>query len=197
MSQYRTIAGPSTGIYKEKNSKFLGFAYPVENETEIKEILIKLKKEYFDARHYCYAYRLGVDAALYRANDDGEPNHSAGDPILGQLKSADLTNILLVVVRYFGGVKLGVGGLITAYRTAAQETLAAATIITKTEQSELMLAFDYDQMNTVMSVVKEFSLQVMQQDFHQTCTLKVRFPKSETSLIRAKFLHLSAVQVFH
>src|SRR3712207_4297486 len=105
MSQYRTIAGPSTGLYKEKGSKFLGFAYPVESETEVKEILTRIRKEYFDARHHCYAYRLGANAASYRANDDGEPSHSAGDPILGQLKSADVTNVLLVVVRYFGGVK--------------------------------------------------------------------------------------------
>lgn len=195
MSEYRTIAAPSTGLYKEKGSKFLAFAYSVENETEVKDIWAKLKKEYIDARHHCYAYRLGTDGTTYRANDDGEPNHSAGDPILGQLKSADVTNVLLVVVRYFGGVKLGVGGLIAAYKTAAQLALAAATIISKIEQCELSLAFEYDQMNAVMSLVKESALRVVHQEFNQTCTLTVRFPKTETSLIRAKFLHLTAVQV--
>ncbi len=196
MSQYHTIAGPSTGFYKEKNSKFLAFAYPVENEIEVKEILAKLKKEYFDARHYCYAYRLGSDGAHYRANDDGEPNHSAGDPIMGQLKSAEVFNVLLVVVRYFGGVKLGVAGLIHAYKTAAQEALAAATIIFKTEQTELTLDFNYDQMNAVMSLVKEYTLQIVKQDSGLTCQLTVGFPKSEAALIRAKFLHLALIRVY-
>src|SRR3954468_18127958 len=125
---YRTLQAPVGGTYKEKGSKFLAFAYPVENEQDVKEKIELLKKTHFDARHHCFAYVLGPDKTKYRAFDDGEPNHSAGDPILGQIRSRNLTNVLVVVIRYFGGVKLGVGGLISAYRTAAEEALTKATI---------------------------------------------------------------------
>ncbi len=196
MSQYQTIAAPSTGLYKEKGSKFLAYAYPVTTEAEIKEILATLKKEYFDARHYCYAYRLEADGSIYRANDDGEPNHSAGDPILGQLKSANLTYILLVVVRYFGGVKLGVSGLIQAYKTAAQEALAAATIVQKTAQSQLTVHFAYEQLNEVMHVVKEPSLAIKQQEFLEKCSLVIQLPKTKESLIRDRLLKIKNTQIF-
>ncbi|QNF34895.1 YigZ family protein [Adhaeribacter swui] len=195
MSQYLTIAAPSTGLYKEKNSKFLAFAYPVNSEAEIKEILNNLKKEYFDARHYCYAYRLAADGSVYRANDDGEPNHSAGDPILGQLKSVNLTYVLVVVVRYFGGTKLGVSGLIQAYKTAAQEALAAATIVQKTEQSQLTLHFSYEQLSDVMNLVKEAALKIIDQDFAENCTLTVQVAKTEESLLRARLQKLRKVEV--
>ncbi len=195
MSQYLTIAAPSTGSYKEKNSKFLAFAYPVNSEADIKEILHNLKKAYFDARHYCYAYRLEADGQVYRANDDGEPNHSAGDPILGQIKSANLTNILLVVVRYFGGVKLGVSGLIQAYKTAAQKALAAATIVQKTEHSQLNLYFNYEQLNEVMSLVKDPKYTIVKQDFTDNCTITVQYPKTEEIILRTKLQKIKNIEI--
>lgn len=195
MSKYNTLAKPSTGMYKEKGSKFLAFAYPVTHEPDIKQILAALKKEYFDARHYCYAYRLGVTGTTYRVNDDGEPNHSAGDPILGQLKSANLTQVLLVVVRYFGGIKLGVSGLVHAYKTAAQDALAQAEIVQKTEEIDLVLKFYYDQINQVMSVVKELNLKVVQQAFDTSCKLLVRFSKTDETLIRTKISKIEGVNI--
>jgi uncharacterized YigZ family protein len=128
---YRTIQAPTEGIYKEKGSKFLAFAYPVETEADVKGHLERIKKEYFDARHHCFAYMLGADRKKFRAFDDGEPNHSAGDPILGQIRSKNITNVLVIVVRYFGGTKLGVGGLISAYKTAAEDALNRAAVIEK------------------------------------------------------------------
>ena len=186
MSQYQTIVAPSTAVYKAKNSKFLAFAYPVLSEGEIKEILNNLKKVYFDARHYCYAYRLEADGRVYRVNDDGEPNHSAGDPILGQLKSANLTNILLVVVRYFGGTKLGISGLIQAYKTAAQAAIAAATLVQKNELSQITLGFEYEQLNAVMNLLKDPQYVVVKQDFANTCSIIMQFPKPEELKLRAK-----------
>lgn len=170
---YRTIAAPVEGLYKEKGSKFIAKAYPVRSEEEIKEILQALRKEYFDARHHCYAYLLGADRATYRANDDGEPNHSAGDPILGQIRSLGLSNVLVVVIRYFGGVKLGVGGLIHAYKTATAEALEGAQVIERHETALLTVQFGYGQMNEIMKVVKDFDLPVRQQDFHLDCRLTV------------------------
>ncbi|MDX5422514.1 MAG: YigZ family protein [Hymenobacteraceae bacterium] len=173
---YRTIAAPSEGLYKEKGSKFIALAYPVYSEEEVKEILAGLRKQYYDARHHCYAYSLGADKSRYRANDDGEPNHSAGDPILGQIRSADLSNVLVVVIRYFGGTKLGVSGLIHAYKTATAEALAAATIEERHETALLQVHFAYPQMNDVMSLVKEYDLGVKEQQFELDCrmTLEVR-----------------------
>jgi uncharacterized YigZ family protein len=173
---YRTLDAPSEGLYKEKGSKFIALAYPVYSEEEVKEILAGLRKQYYDARHHCYAYSLGADKSRYRANDDGEPNHSAGDPILGQIRSADLSNVLVVVIRYFGGTKLGVSGLIHAYKTATAEALALATIIEKHETALLQVHFAYPQMNDVMSLVKEYELGVKDQQFELNCrmTLEVR-----------------------
>jgi uncharacterized YigZ family protein len=170
---YRTIAAPAQGIYKEKGSKFIALAYPVSTEEEVKDIYAQLKKEYFDARHHCFAFMLGAAGTRYRANDDGEPNHSAGDPILGQIRSAGLTNILVVVVRYFGGIKLGVSGLIQAYREAAAAALAAARTVEKVETAAMAIAFDYSLMNPVMSLVKELKLEVREQDFALSCRLVV------------------------
>ncbi|MDX5420666.1 MAG: YigZ family protein [Hymenobacteraceae bacterium] len=173
---YRTIEAPSEGLYKEKGSKFIALAYPVYSEEEVKEIMADLKKQYYDARHHCYAYSLGADKGRYRANDDGEPNHSAGDPILGQIRSADLSNILIVVVRYFGGTKLGVSGLINAYKTAAADALEHATVVEKHETVLLQAHYAYPQMNDVMSLVKEYNLDVREQQFELDCrlTLEVR-----------------------
>lgn len=173
---YLTLKAESQGLYKEKGSKFLSFAYPVNHEQEIKEILESLKKQYHDARHHCYAYILGKDGQDFRANDDGEPGHSAGDPILGQIRSNNLTNTLIVVVRYFGGTKLGVGGLVTAYKTAAADAIAANEIITAIVTEKVNFEFDYLDMNEVMRLIKALDLKITAQQFDNRCsmTLEVR-----------------------
>ncbi|MEJ0056464.1 MAG: YigZ family protein [Bacteroidota bacterium] len=168
---YLTIQAPVQGIYKEKGSKFLAFASPVGSEEEVKNNLKALKKEYFDARHHGYAYVLGPGKEKYRAFDDGEPNHSTGDPILGQIRSKNLTNVLVVVVRYFGGVKLGVGGLIAAYKTAAEEALNKAAIIELEVTSELELLFEYEATSDVMRAIKEFDAVIIKQDFIDGCRM--------------------------
>ena len=156
--QYWTIETISEGLYKEKGSKFFSYAYPVKTEEEIKEIVKELKKQYYDARHHCYAFMLGAEQLHFRANDDGEPSNSAGNPILGQIRSANLTNILIVVVRYFGGTKLGVPGLIHAYKTAAFEAIENARIVPRDITKIIDIAFDYLAMNDIMKVIKEYDL---------------------------------------
>ncbi|WP_200976792.1 YigZ family protein [Echinicola sp. 20G] len=168
---FLTLKTDSEGLYKEKGSKFLAFAYPVSDEDEVKEKLEALKKKYYDARHHCYAYILGKDQDTFRANDDGEPNHSAGDPILGQIRSNNLSNVLIVVVRYFGGTKLGVGGLITAYKTAASEAIEANQIVTDIVTKTLKFQFEYLDMNDVMKLIKDYDLQIKKQDFDNICHL--------------------------
>lgn len=163
MFSYRTISEPVAGGYREKGSKFIAFAYPVVSESEIRHHLDMLRKEYFDARHHCYAWMLGAGKEQFRAYDDGEPNHSAGDPILGQIRSHNLTNVLVVVVRYFGGVKLGVGGLVNAYRTAAADALKNATIIEKELTTTFTIDYDYTASAEVMRLVNEFDLKVVDQ----------------------------------
>ncbi|SKC44662.1 IMPACT family protein [Ohtaekwangia koreensis] len=169
---YRTIQQSTEGIYKEKGSKFLAFAYPVISESEIREKLESLRKEYFDARHHCYAWMLGAERKHFRANDDGEPNHSAGDPILGQIRSKELTNILVVVVRYFGGTKLGVGGLINAYRVAAEDALSHAVIIEREVTEGIRIQYDYASTPEVMKLVKDFDLKILGQNFTTGCTME-------------------------
>ena len=171
---YKSISAPSKGIYKELGSKFLAFAYPVATEEEIKQILASLRKEYFDARHHCYAWRLGLSGEPFRMNDDGEPSSTAGRPIHGQLLSHELSDILVVVVRYFGGVKLGVPGLIRAYKTATQDALANATVIEKIAGEHFTVKFGYLQMNDVMKVLKEMGITPLKQSFDLDCTLEVR-----------------------
>src|SRR5688572_24536421 len=168
---YLTLAEPAEGLYKEKGSKFIALAYPVRTEEDIKEKLAEVRKQYFDARHHCYAYLLGAAKKIYRANDDGEPNHSAGDPILGQIRSSGLSNVLVIVVRYFGGTKLGVGGLIHAYKTATAEALQNAPTVEKHETSLIKVSFGYENMNEVMSLVKELNLSVINQQFEISCEL--------------------------
>ncbi|WP_018477156.1 IMPACT family protein [Pontibacter roseus] len=192
---YRTIAAPSEGLYKEKGSKFIALAYPVYSEEEVKEIIVGLKKQYYDARHHCYAYSLGADKSRYRANDDGEPNHSAGDPILGQIRSADLSNVLVVVVRYFGGTKLGVSGLIHAYKTATADALASAVIEEKHEMALLQVHFAYPQMNDVMSLVKEYDLGVKEQQFELDCQLTLEVRKKLQEEVAAKLEAADGVKV--
>lgn len=167
-----TIQSPAEGSYKEKGSKFLAYAYPVTSEEEIKAALDALKKKYFDARHHCFAFVLGADKTRYRAFDDGEPNHSAGDPILGQIRSKNLTNVLVVVVRYFGGTKLGVGGLISAYKIAAEEALNHAVIIECEVMAPVELHYSYNATPEVMRMVKEFDIALLSQQFNEGGELK-------------------------
>lgn len=170
---FRTIGSPAKAIYREKGSKFLAFAYPVKDETLIKEKLEGLKKEYFDARHICYAWVLGAEKNRFRTFDDGEPNHSAGDPILGQIGSRNLTNILIVVVRYFGGVKLGVGGLIAAYRTAASQALENAGIVEEEVMQLFRLQYAYQQTAEIMKLVRQVQARVIAQQHDSRCRLDI------------------------
>jgi uncharacterized YigZ family protein len=168
---YKTTEKPSQGLYKEKGSKFLSFSFPVETEEEIKLRMDALKKEYHDARHHCFAWILGPERKVFRAFDDGEPNHSAGDPILGQIRSRNITNVLVVVVRYFGGTKLGLGGLIAAYRLAAVDALTKANIVEREIKTTLKIRFDYASTPEVMRLIKEFDLQILHQDFSGDCEM--------------------------
>ncbi len=178
MDEFLTIASTYEGIYKDKGSKFLAFAYPVNSEEEVKEKVEQLRKKYFDARHHCYAYRLGAVGERYRANDDGEPANSAGKPILGQLMAYNVTNVLVVVVRYFGGILLGVGGLVQAYKQATADALANAEIITGVVTETYRFSFDYPAMNQVLKVVKDMDLECYGQDFNLTCIMKVKVRKN-------------------
>jgi len=181
---YRSIAAPAKGIYKELGSKFLAFAYPVETEEAAKAILDEVRKEFFDARHHCYAWRIGLTGEPYRMNDDGEPSSTAGRPIHGQLLSNELSDILVVVVRYFGGTKLGVPGLIRAYKTATQDAIANARIIEKVAGETLTVTFDYLQMNDVMKVLKDMDITPVNQQFDLRCTLTARVRLSRVEEFR-------------
>ncbi len=171
---YRSIAARSEGLFKDNGSRFIALAYPVETEEEVREIVASLKKEYHDARHHCYAYRLGYKGDRFRANDDGEPSGSAGRPILGQIDSMGLSDVLVVVVRYFGGIKLGIPGLIRAYKTSTADALGQAEIIEKVAGKRFRLTFDYLSMNRVMKVLKDLGLTPVGQDFGLQCSLEVR-----------------------
>lgn len=192
---FRTIQQASEGNYKEKGSKFLGFAYPVQSESDVKQKIADLKKEYFDARHHCYAYMLGEDKMKYRAFDDGEPNHSAGDPILGQIRSKNLTNVLVVVVRYFGGVKLGVGGLISAYKIAAENALNNSTVIEKEVLKKYFIFYPYASTPEVMKLVKEYELEIKSQFFEDDCKMDVTIPLRINLEFEKKVLLLNATGV--
>ena len=181
---YKTITKASNEtLFKDRNSKFFGYAFPVFNEDDVKESIDLLKKKHHAARHFCYAYQIGVDQVKYRANDDGEPNNSAGMPIYGQIQSFEVTNILIVSVRYFGGTKLGVGGLINAYKTSAQITLEASDIIEKTIDVFYKLSFQYDVMNKVMRVVKERNLTIVSQKLELDCEYVISIRKKEAQMI--------------
>lgn len=193
---YRTIEQPTDEIlFKEKNSKFFGYAFPVTNEDEVKSHLEQIKKQHYAARHWCYAYQIGTHKKIYRANDDGEPNNSAGMPIYGQIQSFDLTNILVVVVRYFGGVKLGVGGLVTAYKTAAQMALEEAEITEKTIDTHFLIRFDYKNMNKVMRIIKEKNLNVVDQVLELDCLIEVSCRLARKDEISQAFTQLFEVSV--
>lgn len=187
MDSYRSIAGPSEGLYKDNGSRFIALAYPVETEQQVKEILSGLRKEYYDARHHCYAYRLGYKGDVFRASDDGEPSGSAGRPILGQIDSAGLSDILVVVVRYFGGIKLGIPGLIRAYKTSTADALTQATVVEKIASRQFRISFDYFVMNDVMKIIKDLGLPILSQDFGMSCVadLRVRLTLVDDFLKRA------------
>jgi uncharacterized YigZ family protein len=192
---YHTINAPATGEFKEKGSKFLAFVYPVTSEPEVKERVAELKKKYFDARHHCYAYILGADKTKFRAADDGEPNHSAGDPILGQIRSKNLTNVLVVVVRYFGGVKLGVGGLVSAYKTAAEEALNHATIVEREVLIQYNVRYPYTSTPDVMKLVKDFELEILNQSFEAECKMLMNLSLRSKNAFEEKIALLNALGI--
>ena len=192
---YHTLAAPSEGLYKEKGSKFLAFAYPVRTTDEVKAHLDELRKQYFDARHHCYAYILGPNKDAYRANDDGEPSGTGGRPIHGQLLSADLTDTLIVVVRYFGGILLGASGLANAYKTAARDAIDHAQIIEKTIDVRYRLSFEYALMNDVMRIIKDFDLKPENQHFDLDCTLELSVRQSLSVRLYDAVANLRAVKI--
>jgi uncharacterized YigZ family protein len=183
---YYTLAQVSEATFKDKGSKFMAFAYPADNEAVIKEYLQQLRKKYFDATHHCYAYIWGEKSENYRANDDGEPNNSAGMPILGQIRARNLTNVLVVVVRYFGGTKLGVSGLVQAYKTASAEALDNALIIEKHCLEEFKVQFEYPQMNQVMKILKEVEAHISAQTMDLNCVINFSVRKQSAVIIRDK-----------
>ncbi len=192
---YRTIAAPCEGTCKEKGSKFTAFLYPIQHEDEIKNFVQQLKKEYYDARHHCYAYILGAKQEKAYSNDDGEPSGTAGKPILGQLLSFEVTNVLAVVVRYFGGTKLGTSGLITAYKTATRDALEQAEIITKNIEQTFKIEFDYLMMNPVMKILKDEDLKPFNQNFDVSCSLFFSIRLRDAERVKTMFEKLESVHI--
>lgn len=193
---YKTIAFPSDELlFKEKNSKFFGYAYPIQSEAEVKPIIDSLRKLHPNAGHYCYAYQIGTETIVYRANDDGEPSNTAGTPIYGQIQSFAVTNILLVVVRIFGGVKLGVGGLISAYRTTAQMTLESSEIIEKTIDIHYLVSFDYKNINKVMRVIKEKNIEIASQKMELSCEIEIVTRKKNAEMIFDIFNSMFEIEI--
>lgn len=178
---------PAEGFYSEKRSKFLAFAFHVTSEEEVKQYVAEFRKKYYDARHVCWAYMLGADRTDFRANDDGEPSSTAGKPILGQINKNELTDILIIVVRYYGGVNLGTSGLIVAYRTAAAEAIANAEIVSQFVEEEVVFDFPYIMMNDVMKIIKDMSPRIISQTYDNTCEMKLSIRKSEVPMLKAKF----------
>lgn len=192
---FKTIEKPSEGLFKDKGSRFISYAFPVNSEEQIREIVQSIKKEHHSARHHCYAWRLGSDKLLFRTNDDGEPSSTAGKPILGQIQSFDLTNILIVVVRYFGGTLLGVSGLINAYRNAALDAVNQAEIVEKLLEKWFLVEFDYGAMNEVMKVFKDEKLPQIDPQFDLKCIIKTFVRLSESNQIEKSLLKIKSVQV--
>lgn len=192
---YQTLGLSSEGLFKDKGSKFIAHAMPCTSEEQVKEELEILKKKYYDARHHCYAYILGFDKEEYRANDDGEPSGTAGKPIHGQLLSHDLTDSLIVVIRYFGGIKLGVRGLINAYKFAAQDAIQNNTIVTKILKDQFDLTFEYPDMNDVMRIIKEENLEIISQDFQMTCTLRFSIRQKYADKVEKRFVDLRKLRI--
>lgn len=185
---YKTITTTAQGLYTEKRSRFISYAVPVHTVEEAKEKIEEYRKQYYDARHVCWAYTIGPDRGLFRANDDGEPSATAGKPILGQINSNELTDILIVVIRYFGGIKLGTGGLIVAYRTAAAEAIAAAQVVEKTVDEELTVVFEYPFLNNIMRIVKEENPLILSQSFEMDCEMTLRIRKKGAEKLKNRLL---------
>ena len=192
---FKTIAAPAEGTYSEKRSKFLAFAIPVRTLDEVKELVKEYQKKYYDARHACYAYMLGHERKDFRANDNGEPSGTAGKPILGQINSNELTDILIIVVRYFGGIKLGTSGLIGAYKTAAADAIANATIIEKTVDDDVTVFFEYPFLNDVMRIVKEEEPQVVEQMFEMDCKMTLRIRRSKMGRLRSRLEKVETARI--
>lgn len=192
---YLTIENPSKGLFKDKGSKFLSFAFPVTSEQEIKEHIDTIKKEYFDARHHCFAYRLGAEMKIFRSFDDGEPSSTAGKPIMGQITSHGLTNILIVVVRYFGGTLLGVGGLIQAYKNASADAIANASIIEKEVMDVIKITFDYPLQNQVNRILKDFNVKVLKSEFGFNCKLEISCRLNFSSSLIQRLKELLHVEI--
>ncbi|MBQ7342771.1 MAG: YigZ family protein [Alistipes sp.] len=192
---YLTIAAPAEAIYKEKSSKFLAYAYPVRTEDEIRELLDALRKRYYDATHHCYAWRLGPQGEQFRSNDDGEPSGTAGKPILGQLLSNSLTNCLIVVVRYFGGTKLGVSGLISAYKESAAEVIGEAKIIEQTVDTYFKVEFPYLVMNDIMRIIKEEQPNILSQEFDNLCTMQLSIRESRAEGLLGKLRKVEGASI--
>jgi uncharacterized YigZ family protein len=192
---YRTIKSISRGIFKEKGSKFISIAFPVRNEDEVKKFLEETRKEFHDARHHCYAYSLGKDGTDWRANDDGEPSGTGGKPILGQIKSFGVTNVLIIVPRYFGGTLLGTSGLINAYKTAAESALSNAEIIDHVMQQKCELTFPYQSMNVVMKIIKDEGIVQTGHSFDLDCSVSAHFRSSDIERIKAKFSRIEGVKI--
>lgn len=196
LDSYKTITSPSEEtLFKEKNSKFFGHAFPITSENEIKSIIENLRKKHFNAVHFCYAYQLGTKTISFRTYDDGEPSNSAGIPIYGQIQSFGLTNILIVIVRYFGGTKLGVGGLISAYRTTAQMTIEASKIEIKTITTHFILYFDYKEINKVMRVIKEKKIQIITQKMDLNCEIEIAIREKEANQVFETFNMLFEIKI--
>ena len=192
---YRTIRDLSEGYYTEKRSRFLSFALPVRTPDEVKTQIDVYRKKYYDARHVCWAYMLGPDRTTFRANDDGEPSSTAGKPILGQINSNNLTDILIIVVRYFGGIELGTSGLIVAYRTAAAEAIAAAHIEERTVDETITITFEYPHLNSVMRIVKEDKPDVLAQSFELTCEMTLRIRQSRMDALKSRLLKVDSLHI--
>jgi len=193
--EYRTIQKEATGYFKDKGSKFFAFAFPVTDEEQVKEHIQQLKKEHHSARHHCYAWRIGTEEIATRANDDGEPSSTAGKPILGQLTSYDVTNILVVVVRYFGGTLLGVSGLINAYKSATMDVLNNTEILTKRIENSFELSFEYPLLNTVMQTIKQAELEIVNTDFRESCKLIFKVRKTDAQKARQTFESIYGVEI--
>lgn len=192
--EYRTIKSLSEGQYSEKRSKFLAFALPVENVDEVRELVAQYQKKYYDARHACYAYMIGADRHTFRANDNGEPSGTAGKPILGQINSNELTNILIIVVRYFGGIKLGTSGLIQAYKAAAAEAISNAEIVTKTVDENLSVAYEFPMMNSVMKVIKDLNPKIISQGYETDCTMTLQIRRGMIPELKSRLSKIDTLR---
>lgn len=192
---YKTITGIAEGLFTEKRSKFIAYAVPVRTVEEVKEQVEKFRKQYYDARHVCWAYMLGHERKNFRANDDGEPSGTAGKPILGQINSNELTNILVVVIRYFGGIKLGTGGLIVAYKAAAAEVLAVAEVEERTVDVDIKVIYEYPFMNGVMRIIKEMNVEIVSQSFDMDCEMTLRIRMNDVGMLKERLLKVDSLRI--